>query len=387
MVPVNSHIHTPYSFSAFKSLEEAFLRAYDEGIKVLGINDFFVTDGFSEFNRLAHQYTIYPLFNIEFVGLLKREQKQNIRVNDPANPGRTYFCGKGLDYPVSFSTRTLKQLNNVIKESQQQIREMMNNVNALLQSVHAPFRLSYEEIRSRYAKELVRERHIAKALRVMIVDAFGSEEEKRTFLTLLYGGKPPKANLTNINAFENELRSRLLKAGGAVFVPEDEHSFLPVSDLIRIIIDGGGIPCYPVLLDDPQGHFTEFEQNPELLFQHLTELGVRAVEFIPGRNDINILRKFVRFLNERNLLITFGTEHNTPEMLPMKVTARGGVKLDDFLLQVNFEGASVLAAHQQLRREGKEGYLDANGRCKTAQKENFIRMGSTLINRFLNQID
>ena len=387
MVAVNSHIHTPYSFSAFESLEEAFRRAHDEGVKVLGINDFFVTDGFPEFNRLAHQYNIYPLFNIEFVGLLKKEQQQGIRVNDPANPGRTYFCGKGLDYPVSFSTPALKQLDKVIKESQQQIREMLDKINALLQSVNAPFQLSYEEVRSRYAKELVRERHIAKALRAGIGDAFRNREEKQTFLTNLYGGQPAKADLFSTNAFEGELRSRLLKAGGAAFVPEEEHSFLPVSDLIRIIIDGGGIPCYPVLLDDPQGHFTEYEQDPEVLFQHLTELGVGAVELIPGRNDINILRKFVRFLNERNFLITFGTEHNTPEMLPMEVRARGDVKLDDFLLQVNFEGASVLAAHQQLHQEGKEGYLDANGQCKTAQKENFIRLGSTLINRYLNQID
>src|SRR5210317_2027764 len=101
MLKVNSHIHTPYSFSAFRSIEEAFAMAEKEGIQVLGINDFFVTDGYSEFNETAEKYRIYPLFNIEFIGLLKEEQEKGIRVNDPGNPGRMYFCGKALDYPVS----------------------------------------------------------------------------------------------------------------------------------------------------------------------------------------------------------------------------------------------------------------------------------------------
>ena len=41
----NSHIHTPWSFSAFDKLETAFLMAKDEKISLLGINDFNVADG------------------------------------------------------------------------------------------------------------------------------------------------------------------------------------------------------------------------------------------------------------------------------------------------------------------------------------------------------
>ena len=43
---VNAHIHTPYSFSAFRDVEQIFDMAMKEGVSVLGINDFYVTDGY-----------------------------------------------------------------------------------------------------------------------------------------------------------------------------------------------------------------------------------------------------------------------------------------------------------------------------------------------------
>lgn len=90
----NGHIHTPYSFSAFKALDVAFKMAVEEKIAVLGINDFNVTDGYNDFHTGCLINKIFPLFNIEFIGLLKEEQKNGIRINDPNNPGRIYFSGK-----------------------------------------------------------------------------------------------------------------------------------------------------------------------------------------------------------------------------------------------------------------------------------------------------
>ena len=99
----NGHIHTPYSFSAFTDLESLFSMAKSENISLLGINDFYVTDGYSSFYDGCLKNRIFPLFNIEFIGLMKDEQKKGIRINDPNNPGRIYFCGKGLDYPFHLS--------------------------------------------------------------------------------------------------------------------------------------------------------------------------------------------------------------------------------------------------------------------------------------------
>ena len=76
---VNGHIHTPYSFSAFSDVKEAFEMARQEHVDVLGINDFYVTDGYDEFHRLAVEYKIYPLFNVEFIALDKALQAAGIR--------------------------------------------------------------------------------------------------------------------------------------------------------------------------------------------------------------------------------------------------------------------------------------------------------------------
>ena len=76
---------------------------------------------------------------------------------------------------------------------------------------------------------------------------------------------------------------------------EDEKSFLELKKIIRIIIKAGGIPCYPVLLDDPTGKCTEFESDPEKLYLSLKALGIECIELIPGRNDFNILIKEITF--------------------------------------------------------------------------------------------
>jgi hypothetical protein len=101
-----------------------FEKAQDENVKVLGINDFYTTDGFEPFHQLSLQYRIFPLFNIEFMGLLKEEQEKGIRVNDPNNPGRMYFCGKGLDFPVSPDSPSQEKISKLRRESHFQVKEM-----------------------------------------------------------------------------------------------------------------------------------------------------------------------------------------------------------------------------------------------------------------------
>ena len=111
---VNGHVHTPYSFSSFESIEQAFALAVNENVKMLGINDFYVTDGYTSFYENAIKNKVFPLFNVEFIGLLKEAQVNNIRINDPNNPGRIYFTGKGLKYPFSMDESYQKTLDEVI---------------------------------------------------------------------------------------------------------------------------------------------------------------------------------------------------------------------------------------------------------------------------------
>jgi hypothetical protein len=382
---VNSHIHTPYSFSAFENLELAFSMCRDENISVLGINDFFVTGGYDEFLIGCLKNNIFPLFNIEFIGLMKEEQKSGIRINDPNNPGRIYFTGKGLDYPFSLVWTDKLRLNKVIKKSQDQIRSMIERLNLLISVMNPSLALSYDSVKKRFAHDLVRERHLAKALRHMAVENYNSPEEQMKFIVSLYGGKPSKTGIDKPASLENEIRSNLLKAGGTAFVEEDESSFLSLKKIIKIITKAGGIPCYPVLLDFASGKFTEFEADAEKLHTSLSDMGIGCIELIPGRNDFHILKNFAEFFDRKGFIVLMGTEHNTPDLTPLAVTARGYQPLDESLKSISWKGACVVAAHQYLRAHKRQGYILSDGKVSIDQRTGLENLGRMVIEYYLNK--
>jgi len=380
---VNGHFHTPFSFSAFTEIEQVFRMAVAEGIQVLGINDFYTTDGYAEFVELAQKYHIFPLFNIEFMSLQKDLQAEGIRVNDPANPGRTYMSGKGLTQPLKIGNDALSLLEQVQKESNIQTAEMVEKVNAFLKELDTGFSFIFDELKAKYAKNMLRERHIAKALRVAIDEKFDNATKKKAFYAQIFSGKEVKSKLNDVAGLENEIRGNLLKKGGRAFVPEDPKAFLSLEQVKEVIISAGGIPCYPVLLDDAKGNFTDYERNKETLYEVLVNKGIYSIEMIPGRNTFTVLKDFVTYFRSKNFLITFGTEHNTPQLDPVKVSCSGGVELDIDLEQIGFEGACILAAHQYLVANGHEGYLDSSGCAKSNEFNAFVELGKAVISYFI----
>lgn len=380
---VNNHLHTPYSFSAFENIAQIFRMAKEENISVLGINDFYTTAGYEEFYQLGAENKILPLFNIEFIGLLKEFQDKNMRINDPKNPGRAYFTGKGLTYPVSMSEQNVQLLNKVKAHSEEQLKEMVTRVNDFFGEMGIPLKLDFDELKKNYAREMLRERHIATAIQDKLFQAASSEEEIKSMLQIIYEGKENQSDLSDKPALQNEIRGNLLKKGGRAFVPEDENTFLRLDQIKDIIIDAGGIPCYPVLLDNEKGEFTDFEGDWQAMHDYLREFNVGCIELIPGRNAFEFLNDFVKFFNERNFIVTFGTEHNTPALKPLTVTCRNDVPLGDEMEKISFEGASVIAAHQYKKARGEEGFLSANHEPKLKEKENFAHLGKAVISEFL----
>lgn len=383
---VNGHIHTPFSFSAFSGMETVFSMAREENIKILGINDFYVADGYEEFCEGCLRNGIFPLFNIEFIGLMKDYQEKGIRINDPNNPGRIYFSGKGLDYPFHLDPPLMEELSAVKEKTQEQLKRMLDKLNILIGKSFPSLKLDFDTVKKRFAKELVRERHLAKALRILAEESFSSEDDQIKFIETLYGGKKTGFGMSNPAALESEIRSNLLKAGGAAFVEEDEESFLEPAKITSIIKNAGGIPCYPVLLDDARGNITEYEKDCDNLYRSLIQLNTSCIELIPGRNSHDILEGFVKFFYERGFVIIMGTEHNTPEIEPLTVKARGGRELSPFLKEVAWKGACVIAAHQYLRAQGRAGYV-ADGKPDAAGKNDFEKLGQYVTEYYFNTVN
>ncbi len=380
---VNGHIHTPYSFSSFDCIGQIFRLAQEEQVDVLGINDFFVSDGYEEFYENALKTRKFPLFNVEFVGLIPGFQQKAITINDPHNPGRIYFCGKGLNYPYSVSDGNKTFLSGLLDEKKKQITQMIEKANRLLQTVSPELKLSYREIKNSFAKELVRERHIAKAIRTLAEKEYSEVNKRKTFFAQLWG-EEPISDLTDKPAIANEIRSKLLKLGGAAFVPESPTSFPSVEQIEAYVLDAGGIPCYPVLLDDRKGNLiTSFESDWNFMDEQLKAMNVHMVELIPSRNSVDKLREFVQFFSEKGYVVAFGSEHNTPGVFPLEVKIDGTNVLPEDLKKVAYEGACVVAAHQYLKAKEKEGFVTTEGNRGNESIEYFVKLGNAVIKKFI----
>ena len=379
-IKVNAHLHTPYSFSAFLDIDDPLDRAVSEGVKVVGINDFYTTAGYDDWAEGCKKRNLYPLFNIEFISLNEQDQKNGMRVNDPANPGRTYLSGKGLSYPFKLDEPYASQLANVRKESNDQVEAMCGRLNELLSVTKMDFSLDFEWIKNELTKGSIRERHLAKALRLKVYEKCENDEAAiKILMQELFGGKEMKSGTEDVAGVENEIRGNLLKAGGAAFVPETAEAFLPMQTVCDIILAAGGIPAYPFLADDANGKYTDFESDLERVAEQLTERGFHSVEFITTRNHVDLLEKYASYLHDKGFVVTFGSEHNSPMMEPVELFARNNVPLTENLMKINFEGACVIAAHQHLVSQGLRGYVDGKGNADRTKREEFVKLGKELI--------
>jgi hypothetical protein len=380
MTKVNAHLHTPYSFSAFTELNQALDMAVAEGVKVMGINDFYSTAGYEAWAVGCKERGLYPLFNIEFISLNEEDQKAGLKVNDPGNPGRTYLSGKGLSYPFVLPEPFATQLADVANEANAQVEAMCAKLNEILTANNAGFTLDFEWIKTELTKGSIRERHLAKALRLKVYEACKKNPlDIRILFHKLFAGKRLVSEIDNIAGVENEIRGNLLKAGGGAFVPEDPKAFLPMQTVCDIIVAGGGIPTYPFLADDAKGGYTDFEGDLERVAKQLTERGFHSVEFITTRNGVELLEKYASYLHEQGFVVTFGSEHNTPAMEPIELFARNNTPLTEKLMQINYEGVCVVAAHQHLVAQGLRGYVDAKGQADRSKRAEFIKLGDELI--------
>ena len=231
---------------------------------------------------------------------------------------------------------------------------MCAKLNEHLAAVGSAIKLDFGWIERELTCGSIRERHLAKALRLAVDARPGCDNCKRALYEQIFG-KPLKSDPSNAAAVENEIRGNLLKAGGAAFVPEDPKAFLPMETVQRIIEAAGGIPTYPFLADDAKGNFTDFEGDLMKAADTLKKRGFRSVEFITTRNTTAVLEQYAGYLEDEGFTVTFGSEHNTPALEPIKLRTRDAADLSDKLKEINYRGACTVAAHQAGLKTIEEG--------------------------------
>ena len=382
MVNVNTHIHTPYSFSSFDSIEQAVSMAKKEKLSVLGINDSCTMEGFSEFGAYCREQGIYPLFNIEFATISKEDKLRGYRWNDQFNPGVIYLCGKGLSYSPDLSIDTRNLMASIWKGTQDRIWRVLGQLNEYLRDQGVEITLTYNEIRKAYSKNSVKGQHIAKALHLALLQKWSDPLKLSIAYKRLFDDASFSADPADSVNMQNEIRSRLLKSEKIAQIKERHETILGFQEARALILEAGGIPCYLLLGDDKAG-FTEYEKNVSMLAKKLTELKIFAVEFLPWRNSIKHLKSYAGYLRQKGFCVTFGTDHNSFGRGSLIPVCRGGVPFDKELKQIAFEGACIVAAHQERHSQFGTGFIDEWGdrSISADQMKSFIGVGDEVIRR------
>ncbi|MBN1795957.1 MAG: hypothetical protein JW804_04730 [Sedimentisphaerales bacterium] len=360
---INTHIHLPPNFSAFESVEQAVNLAAEQGIKILGVGNYYDFSVYRNFAQAALGKGIFPLFNTEIIALEKDLQEKGIRVNDPGNPGKYYVCGKGITKFFNQTDKAKRLLDIIRKNDSERMRLMTEKLAKHFADFGIETGLDDKAIieliinRHKCSPESVvpQERHLALAFQQKFFKKVDLEKRKNKLseiLNTLIKSKPDDPI-----GIQNEIRSNLMKTGKPCYVPE---TFVSLAQAKELILELGGIPCYPVVADctDP---LCEYEATPEILIENLKHNNYSIVEFITVRNSPEVLKEYVIAIRDAGIAVLAGTEHNTLDMLTIEPVCSDGKAIPKDIIEIFTEGAMVVAAHQYLSANGKCGFVDENG--------------------------
>jgi len=384
---VNAHVHVPPNFSAFADADDLVESAVRERVRVVGASNFHDQSGYRRFADAAVAAGVVPLFGLEFITVVEPLRASGVRVNDPANPGRMYLCGKGVD-PFREPAPAAAAIDATARAANRaRATRMADLLCRCFAEAGVALDLDAASISGDVAARagvpadwvVLQERHLAMAFQGALFRVC-PPAARDTLLQRVYG-RPPTAACDDPVAVQSEIRARLLKVGGPAFVDETPLSF---ADAVEVILAWGGIPCYPTLADGATP-VCPFEDGPDELVARLDELGIHAAELIPVRNAPDIVLAYARAFRSAGMVVTAGTEHNTPDRIPLAPTARGGALIPDEALELFYEGACVVAGHQAERAAGRPGFVDARGKPGSGDREARIRryaaIGEAVIER------
>jgi hypothetical protein len=367
----NLHVHTNHSFSAFRSPCEAAWEARQAGIEIFGINDFYTTAGHAEFAKACAALGMPAVLGIEVVALDRELAGAGTLVNDPANPGRIYLCGKGVTRSEAPPAQAM--LTRLRGHQEARNRALVAKADERFRATVGAAGPLWEDVVALTPAGNTTERHVAKAIleRIRSVAVERSMPAADAFAAVV--GAPPRGGDADQ---QGAVRSQLLKSGRPCYVAENPAAFPPVAEVRRLFLDLGAIPTYPVL-GNPG---TAAEQDVRRWCDRLESWGFCALELIPARNTDERVAEVVAEAGRRGWPIFDGTEHNTPAMEPL--TTRWG--LDERFRPAFRAGACVALGHQELVAQGVPGYVDDLGRptpdgferCLAAGERRLASLGS-----------
>lgn len=391
---INAHIHLPPNFSAFETVTQAVDLAAAQDVQILGASNYYDYSVYGELAAQAQAQGIFPIFGLEIITLDNNLVQNGVKINDPANPGKYYLCGKGITRFAPMDGTASGLLQRIRDNDSKRMAAMTEKLQGVFAAAGLETGLDAEGVKDRIVARhgspretiYLQERHVAQAFQEVLFEKVAMGD--RPALLERAFGVPSKSKPGDAVALQNEIRSQLLKVGKPAYVPE---TFVDFGHAYRLILALGGIPCYPTLADGASP-ITEYEATPEQLIADLQARHVLCAEFIPNRNTPEVLSRYVHALRAAGLFVTAGTEHNTLDLLPIEPTCLNGAAIPEDVQEIFWEGACVLVAHQYLTLLGQPGFVDDEGTLNPAYAsveariEAFRKLGAAVLAGYLSKI-
>lgn len=392
---VNAHIHLPPNFSAFESVEQAVGLAAEQGIGVLGVSNYYDYTVYGDFVVEARKRGIFPLFGLEIIALDSELAAQGVKLNDPGNPGKLYICGKGITRFGEMTPRAAELLNIIREKDSTRMREMIDRMAAIFDDKGLETGLDETAVidmvvrRHGSPRETVylQERHLCQAFQESLFARVALDERLSCLSKVL--GKDLDVDPDDHVQIQNAIRSNLMKAGKPAYL---EETFVNFQQARELILELGGIPCYPTLADGASP-ISPYERDPSTLIENIRANDIHCAEFIPVRNHPDVLERYVMAMREAGLAVTAGTEHNSLSLIPIEPACEGAAPVPEAVKSIFWEGACVVAAHQFLTLHGQTGYVDAQGRPNPdyadsdARIQAFAALGAAVIEKYREEVE
>jgi hypothetical protein len=356
---MNLHAHTFHSFNSCGwSPSRLVYEALREGLEMIGTVDFDVMDAVLEVLEAGDTLGIKTVAGLESRVYIPEYATQVI--NSPGEPGIAYFMLTGcyqLPVPGTPAAATLASLKEIAQSRNQ---EMIAKVNPFL----SPVVVDYEsDLLPMTPSGNPTERHLVEAydrkarehfegddagLVCYWSDKFGLAEEKVAAL------------IPQTIAFQETLRSKVMKRGGAGYITPDPARFPTLDAMIDLGRATGALPTVAWLDGSTEG-----EADIRGLLAFFVSKGIAALNIIPDRNW-NLKEPAEKALKVAKLaeVVAAAAEFDLPLCIGTEMNKAGQPLVDDFsaldlqpFVEAFRKGARTLWGHTMLARTLDFGWL------------------------------
>jgi len=287
---VNNHIHTTFSFSPYSPTKAVYL-SWQSGLATTGIMDHDSVGGAEEFIVAGEIIGMPVTVGFELRCSMKGTPFEGRRINNPDQDSVVYLAMHGIPHHMLATAENF--LAPYREKRNARNRKMVDRLNQTLKAYDLTLDFDSDIIPlSQYPLGgSVTERHILYSL----ASKLSAEEMHRYFL---------------LGMFKSQLVSQF-------YVDADEE--LPhITDFVSLATELGAIPAYAYLGDvgvsvtgDKRSQKFEDSYLDELI-SYLSNIGIRAVTYMPARNSDEQLKRIKFLCNRNNLLQISGEDINSP---------------------------------------------------------------------------